>query len=62
DEAKRKQANEENCTRTKSYMESLKSGARITSTDANGERSYLSDDDRAKETARAQEALDSCNK
>lgn len=62
DEAKRKQDNEENCVRAKSYLDNLKSGARIASTDSKGERSYLSDDDRAREIARAQEAVDSCNK
>lgn len=62
EETKRKQANEENCTRAKAYLESLKSGMRITTTDSNGERSYLTDDDRAKEVSRAQESIDSCNK
>ena len=63
EEAKRKQSNEENCARTKSYLQSLKSGERIKSTDNNGERSYLSDDDRIKEEARAEEAISaSCDK
>jgi hypothetical protein len=63
DEAKRKQANDENCARAKSYLQSLKSGVRITSSDSNGVRSDLSDDDRAKEQARAEDAINaSCDK
>ena len=63
EEAKRKESNDENCARAKSYLQSLKSGVRITSTDSNGERSYLSDDDRIKEKARAEEAINaSCDK
>ncbi|MDR3482856.1 MAG: DUF4124 domain-containing protein [Burkholderiaceae bacterium] len=63
EEAKRKESNDENCARAKSYLQSLKSGERIKSTDNNGERSYLSDDDRIKEEARAEEAISaSCDK
>jgi len=57
EESKRKQANDENCTRAKTYLDSLKSGVRISSIDSKGERSYLSDDDRAKEQDHAQEAI-----
>jgi hypothetical protein len=62
DKAKQQQASADNCARTKSYLESLNSGARITNTNSNGERAFLSDEDRAKETAHAQEVLSDCNK
>jgi hypothetical protein len=62
DEAKRKQANEESCARSKAYLDQLKNGTRITGSDANGERTYMSDDERAKEAAKTQETVDTCNK
>jgi hypothetical protein len=62
DEAKRTQQNADNCARAKSYAENLQSGARIQTTDANGQRGFLSDDERAKEEARTQDILNSCNK
>jgi hypothetical protein len=61
EEAKRTQANADNCVRSKQYLDNLNSGQRITTTDSNGERTYMSDDERAKETARAQEIAGSCN-
>jgi len=61
EETKRTQANTDNCARAKQYLDTLNSGQRIATTDSNGERSYLSDNDRTKETARAQEMAGSCN-
>lgn len=61
EEAKKAQDKSDSCARAKSYYDSLQSGMRISTTDANGQRSYLSDDDRAKEVARAQDMLNSCN-
>lgn len=47
------------CESTRSYLASLKSGARITRTDPNtGERAYLEDADRAREIETTQKALD----
>lgn len=62
EEAKRKQAQEENCAHAKAYLDELKSGVRITGTDSNGERTYMADDERAREIARAQDLVDGCNK
>jgi type IV secretory pathway VirB10-like protein len=62
EDAKKAQEKADNCARAKSYYEGLQSGIRIQSTDANGERTYLSDEDRAKEAARAQDIMNSCNK
>lgn len=61
EDAKKAQQTADNCARAKSYLEGLQSGVRIGTTDANGQRSYMSDDDRAKETARAQDIVNSCN-
>jgi hypothetical protein len=61
EDAKKAQEKSDNCARAKAYLESLQSGQRVQTADANGQRSYLSDDDRAKEIARAQEIVNSCN-
>ncbi|HSY29216.1 MAG TPA: DUF4124 domain-containing protein, partial [Burkholderiaceae bacterium] len=58
DEAKRKELAEKNCALSKTYLEQLKNGTRITGSDANGERTYMSDDERAKEAAKTQETVD----
>ncbi len=50
-----------NCERARSYQRSLESGARIATADSNGERSYLSDDQRAKEVAETRRAVADCN-
>lgn len=60
EEAKRKLVKADDCARATSYLGSLKSGIRIAKTESNGERSYLTDADRAKEEAQAQSAVDSC--
>lgn len=62
EDAQKAQATADNCARAKQYYSGLQSGARIPTTDANGQRGYLNDDDRAKEEARTQGVLDSCNK
>jgi hypothetical protein len=61
EEAKRTQTNAENCANAKKYLDNLNSGQRITTVDSKGERTYLSDDERAKETARTQDIAGSCN-
>lgn len=61
DEEKKVATKADNCKHAKEYLDTLKSGARIQKTDGSGERSYMSDDDRAKETDRAQSiASESC--
>ncbi len=49
-----------NCERARSYQQSLQSGIRISSTDKNGERTFMSDEQRAKEEADVKRALDEC--
>ncbi|MFZ6753516.1 DUF4124 domain-containing protein [Undibacterium sp. Dicai25W] len=45
-----------NCERVKSYQKTLESGARVTATDKNGERNYLTDEQREKELADTKKA------
>ena len=61
EEATRQAQNEANCKNARNYLNTLKSGIRISSTDDNGQRSYMSDADRAQEQQKAQEAVDNCN-
>ena len=49
-----------NCDRAQSYSRSLEDGVRVTSTDKNGERSYLSDEQRAQEIRNAQRVIAEC--
>ena len=49
-----------NCDRAQSYARNLEEGVRISSTDKNGERSYLSDEQRAQELRSAQRVLAEC--
>jgi hypothetical protein len=49
-----------NCERARSYQQSLESGVRIGSTDKNGERSFMSDEQRARELADVNRALSNC--
>lgn len=49
-----------NCERARSYQQSLESGVRIANTDKNGERNFLSDEQRAKELADVKQALAAC--
>jgi hypothetical protein len=60
EEAKNAAAKSKNCENARNYYRSLTSGARIATTDANGERVYLGDDQRAKETQDAQNILNDC--
>jgi hypothetical protein len=55
-------ARKENCSRAQAYLRTLESGARISSTDKDGERVYLEDDQRASETAKARQSIQQlCN-
>ncbi len=49
-----------NCDRAQTYQKSLESGTRIASTDKNGERSIMGDDDRAREMRENRRLLDGC--
>lgn len=49
-----------NCERARSYQQSLESGVRIASTDKNGERSFLGDEQRTKELADLKRTLSDC--
>ena len=52
----------DNCAHAKDSLRALDSGARLTRTNANGEREYLDDAARAKESQRAREIVASqCN-
>lgn len=48
-----------NCDKAKSYLRALESGARISSTDKNGERVFLDDRGRQQETEAAGRAVES---
>jgi hypothetical protein len=60
EDAKRQASVVDTCARAASYLNSLKSGIRIATTASNGERSYLTDQDRATEEAQTQSVVDSC--
>ena len=52
---------QERCDEARGYVKSLESGIRISRTDANGERTFLDDDQRAKELERTQKIMaDAC--
>ena len=52
--------NARNCEQARSYERTLASGQRIATMDKNGERAYLSDQERAQEIAAAQRMLAKC--
>ena len=60
EEAKNAAAKAKNCENAKSYHRSLVSGERISTTDKNGEKTFLDDGQRAKEIKEAQAALNDC--
>jgi hypothetical protein len=63
DEAKRAKANEERCDQATRYLRDLESGRPISSSDRDGNRKLLEDEERAKEMARARESMNqSCKK
>lgn len=62
EEAKKQEANATNCARAKQYLDTLNSGARVSSVGSDGQRSYMDDNQRAQETQRAQQAVNDCNK
>jgi hypothetical protein len=62
DAAAAKQAAEKskNCERARNYQRALESGQRIAKTDKNGERAFLSDEQRAQEVREANRILSEC--
>ena len=52
--------NARNCEQARTYQRTLASGERIAKLDKNGERAYLSDQERAQEMATAQRMLAQC--
>ncbi len=61
DDARQKQAKAENCEIAKRNLAQLNSGMRMQTTDKDGQRAFLTDDQRAQETARAQQTVNDCN-
>lgn len=60
DEARQKQLKADNCEMAKRNLAALNSGARMQTTDKDGQRSFMTDDQRAQETARAQQVVNDC--
>lgn len=59
---KEAEAKQQNCTRAREYLRTLESGQRVTRTTAQGEREYLDDAARVRETQSARQAVqDWCN-
>jgi type IV secretory pathway VirB10-like protein len=59
-EAKQASDKAENCARARANQRTLDSGTRIAQTDANGQRSYMNDDQRAKQNADNRAVLNDC--
>ncbi len=62
DDARNQEVKAQNCAHAKEYLDSLNGGLRMQVTDKDGQRAFMDDDQRAKETQRAQQALNDCNK
>lgn len=60
DEAKEAAAAAKNCERAQAYAQSLKSGERVSTTDKNGEKGFLSDEKRAQEIGETRKLLEGC--
>jgi hypothetical protein len=60
DKAKAAADKKKDCERTQAYNRALESGQRISRVDQSGERVYLSDEERAKETRDTRRMLDQC--
>ncbi|AMP00921.1 hypothetical protein CAter282_3107 [Collimonas arenae] len=59
-EAKQKADKTANCANARANQRTLDSGARIAQTDANGQRSYINDEQRAQQTQENRRILDDC--
>ena len=62
EEAKQTADRAKNCERAQDYVRSLESGERISYTDKNGERNFLTDEQRASEMRDARQTLQDCRK
>lgn len=60
EEASTAKTKAENCKRMSDYKASLASGQRISETDANGNRSYLTDEQRSQQISAMDQNLSSC--
>lgn len=60
DDARLAAEKSKHCERTRSYLRALESGERIAQTDNSGERSFLSDEQRARELREARQAAQDC--
>jgi hypothetical protein len=60
DDAKRAADKAKNCDRARAYQRALDSGQRLGNTDKNGERYYLSDEQRAQEAQATRNILNDC--
>jgi hypothetical protein len=60
DEAKRAADKAQSCDRARAYQRALDSGQRMANTDQNGERYYLSDEQRAQEVQATGNILNDC--
>lgn len=56
-----KKNREENCAAIRAAKAQMESGERISKTEKNGERGYMSDQERAANAAKANKALEECN-
>lgn len=54
---KEAEAKRQNCARAQEYLRTLESGQRVTRTNAQGEREFIDDATRARETASARQAV-----
>lgn len=60
DEARIAADKSKNCDRARDYLRALESGQRISRTDRDGERSFLTDEQREKETREARKIVQDC--
>jgi hypothetical protein len=60
EDTRHKQAQAESCDNARRYKGLLESGIRVADTGENGERAYMSDDERAHRLAKASAVLDTC--
>jgi len=60
EQAKSAASKADNCRRMREYKQSLDSGQRIALTDANGNRSFLTDDKRAQEASTITQNMSDC--
>ena len=62
EEAKQTADKAKNCDRARDYLRTLEAGGRITRTEKNGERAFLTDEQRAADIRDARRMLEECGK